>query len=44
MEFGYIGIGVAVLLFLIGLKVAKWLMWILAIGIIGAVAVLWLLG
>ena len=31
MELGYIGIGVAVILFLIGMKVMKWLMWGLAI-------------
>jgi len=31
MEFGYIGIIVAVLLFFIGMKFMKWLMWGLAI-------------
>lgn len=41
MKFGYIWIGVAVLLFLIGLKAMKWLMWGLAIVIVlGAVYLL----
>ena len=35
MELGYIGIGAAVVLFLVGLKVMKWLMWGLAIVALG---------
>ena len=34
MEFGYVGIVVAVVLFFVGLKVAKLLMWALAIIVV----------
>jgi len=42
MEFGYIGIAIAVVLFLIGMKFMKWLMWGLAIAVVIVAGYFWL--